>query len=588
VALIGPCQMHALCGPVGNLFFCWFYPALNILFFLIYFLTVLIVLTYWEPVVKYSESSPYLGPIQAFLVINIANLVVSGNIWKPEIATPFLVWVLFMSITHVAGAVVVVRDLKKAFKQEVKRKQGIKQQVSLEGKKRLLLIYPIDEIMAGLTVRSYSTCQPLSMAILAGLTPKDRFHVELIDEQFEPFSYRDADLVAITGFTVYVNRAYEIAALYREKGVPVVMGGIHVSMRTEEALRFVDTVVVGEAEESWPRFLEDFLAGRMQRVYQGSYSEMKNMVLPDRSIFDDRYLGASVQTSRGCPWNCKYCSVTAFNGRRYRQRPVEEILDELETIPNRYIFFIDDNLIGYSHASEQRALELFKGMVKRKMCKRWITQTTVDIGTKPELLKWAARSGCLFFFLGLEFVDPEELKHMNKNFALKVDYSTALKNINRAGIGVIGAFIYGSDDDTREKLVKRAAFVQHNRVDVMQQSKMTAFPGTEIFYQLQKENRIIYTDYPKDWERYNFYELTHLPLNMEREAFIKTFRACVSKTYSYKTIWLKSLKTLWHTKNFEVAAASMRLNFSYRMLSLHHMQQQIDQEKREAGTAVMA
>ncbi len=185
---------------------------------------------------------------------------------------------------------------------------------------------------------------------------------------------------------------------------------------------------------------------------------------------------------------------------------------------------------------------------------------------------------CMLLFIGLEFVDHEELKHMNKDFALKVDYTTALKNINRAGIGVIGAFIYGSDDDTREKLLKRAAFVQHNRVDVMQQSKMTAFPGTEIFYQLQKENRILYTDYPRDWERYNFYELTHIPLHMQRHEFIRTFRACVSKTYSYKTIWLKSLKTLWRTRNLEVAGFSMRLNFSYRMLSLHHIKQQMDQE----------
>jgi len=393
LTIIGPCQVELLCGPVGGYFFYWIYPGMTIFFIALYFLTVLLILTHWENVVKYSESVPYLGPILAFVMIHIVQLVVSGKILSPAVTVPLLTWIMFVSITQMIGSMVVVRDLKEQFKQTIKKKQAARHQESLGNKRKLLLIYPIDEIMAGLTVRSYSTCQPLSMAILTALTPKDKFQVELIDEQFKPFAYQNADLVAITAFTVYANRAYEIAALYREKGIPVVMGGIHVSMRTEEALNFVDTVVVGEAEEIWPKVLEDFLAGTLKRIYHGSYIEMKNMVVPDRSIFDDRYLVGSIQTSRGCPWNCKYCSVTAFNGRRYRQRPVTEILDELETIPNRYIFFIDDNLVGYSRASEERALALFKGMVRRKMVKRWITQTTIDIGTKPELLKWAARSG---------------------------------------------------------------------------------------------------------------------------------------------------------------------------------------------------
>ena len=181
--------------------------------------------------------------------------------------------------------------------------------------------------------------EPLELGVLGGLTPP---HIDLVlyDDRIEAIPYDEpVDLAAITVQTFTARRAYEIAALYREKGVPVVMGGIHVSMRTEEALNFVDTVVVGEAEAVWPQVLEDFLAGSLQQIYRGTYSEMKNMVLPDRSIFDDRYVASSIQTSRGCPWGCKYCSVTAFNGRRYRQRPVEEILDEIETIPNRYVFF---------------------------------------------------------------------------------------------------------------------------------------------------------------------------------------------------------------------------------------------------------
>ncbi|MDY6906337.1 MAG: radical SAM protein [Thermodesulfobacteriota bacterium] len=583
ITFIGPSKVPVFCSLLGDRVVYWLYPELNILFIALYLFTVFAILTYWEPVVKYSENSPYLAPAFGLIIINVTNLFIFGDITSPEVVKPLLCWLFFMITTMLVGTFLIISDLKRQLQQEIVNKKLAAEQDAATGKKKLVLIYPINELIAGLTVRSYSVNPPLAMAILAGLTPKDQFHVSFIDEQFEPFVYEEADLVAITGFTAYANRAYEIASVYREKGTPVVMGGIHATMCTEEALNFVDCVVRGEAEDVWPTVLEDFLDGNMKRVYEGTWQDLKQMPKPDRSIFDSRYVSSSIQTSRGCPWNCKYCSVTAFNGHRYRERPVDEILDELETIPNRYLFFIDDNLIGYSKSSEQRALDLFKGMVKRKIYKRWITQTTIDIGNKPELLKWAARSGCLMLFIGLEFIDREELKQMDKNFALKVDYSQALKNINRAGIGVIGAFIYGSDYDTREKMLKRAEFVRTNRIDAMQQSKMTAFPETQIFKQLKKEGRIIYRDYPKDWERYNFYELTHIPLSMEREEFIRTFRYCVSKTYAYRTIWFKALKTLWHTRNFETAAAAMRLNFSYRALSLYHMEKQIEQEKKQAG-----
>lgn len=579
IAFIGPSKVPVFCGLVGDTIIYWLYPELNILFFALYLLTVMAVLTYWEPIVKYSENTPYLAPVFGLVIINVINLFLFGDITSPDVVNPLLCWLFFMSTTILIGTFIVISDLKRELKREVAHKKMTDQQDAATDKKKLLLIYPINELIAGLTVRSYSANPPLAMAILAGLTPRDQFHVSFIDEQFEPFAYEAADLVAITAFTAYANRAYQIAAVYREKGTTVVMGGIHATMCTEEALNFVDCVVRGEAEDVWADVLRDFLAGNLKRVYEGTWPDLKNMPRPDRSVFDSRYVSSSIQTSRGCPWNCKYCSVTAFNGRRYRERPVNEILDELETIPNRYLFFIDDNLIGYSKASEQRALDLFRGMVERKIYKRWITQTTIDIGNKPELLKWAAKSGCLLLFIGLEFIDPEELKQMDKNFALKVDYSQALKNINRAGIGVIGAFIYGSDYDTREKMLKRAEFVRTNRIDAMQQSKMTAFPETQIFRQLKKEGRIIYDHYPEDWEKYNFYELTHIPLNMERDEFIRTFRYCVSKTYSYKTIWIKALKTLWHTRNFETAAAAMRLNFSYRALSMYHMENQIEQEQ---------
>lgn len=578
LVLGGTWKIFVLGGPVGGRLVFLLFPILNIIFFVIYLITVLAVLTFWEEIVKYEESIPYLAPIVGFLSVVSFNVLRLGQDTAAGVIPPLACLMVSMVVTVTAGVIVMLIDLKKEFGRQVEAKKRQKAAEAASGKKRLLLIYPISKIVAGLSVRSYSAFPPLSMGILAALTPRDKFAVDLIDEQFEAFEYQDADLVAISAFTTYAPRAYEIAKIYRDKGIPVVMGGIHASMMTDEALQHVDCVVRGEAEEVWPNVLQDFLAGSLKQMYQGTMPELNNMVIPDRALFHHRYITASIQTSRGCPWNCRYCSVAAFNGRRYRQRPVEDVLDELETIPNRYVFFVDDNLIGYSAASKKRALELFKGMVQRKIHKRWVTQTTIDIGTEPELLKWAAKSGCLFLFIGLEFIDKKQLKEMDKHVAMEIDYTKALKNINRRGIGVIGAFIYGSDNETREKMIERANFIIHNRIDMMQQSKLTAFPGTQIFKQFKAEKRIVFTDYPRDWERYDFYELTHVPLSMSREECIRVFRQCVSRTYSLPVIMWKAMKTFFHTWHPETAMTAMRGNLSYRALSLYHMRKQRVQE----------
>jgi len=181
---------------------------------------------------------------------------------------------------------------------------------------------------SGLSASSQSRFPPLGLGIIAALTPP-AYEVLIIDENFEQIEYIEADLVGITVFTSAAVRAYELAGIYQQQGIPVVLGGIHVSMMPDEALQYADTVVIGESENLWPQLIVDFEAGRMKDRYSGSFAELSETAVPRRELFHPGYNFASIQTSRGCPMNCSFCSVTPFNGKKYRQRPVNEVLDEL-------------------------------------------------------------------------------------------------------------------------------------------------------------------------------------------------------------------------------------------------------------------
>jgi len=213
---------------------------------------------------------------------------------------------------------------------------------------------------------------PLNLPYLAAVTPH-HYQIEVLDENVEPFQYREADIVGITAYTASVYRAYQIAQTYRKKGIITVMGGIHVSMMPQEALQFCDVVVIGEAESIWPKVLEDFESNKLQKEYQSSWVSLDSLPIPRRDILQNRnYRWGSIQTSRGCPMNCSFCSVTAFNGRRFRRRPPDSVIEELEQIPQKNIMVVDDNIIGFgkqdlewTHAFFSRILE--KG-IKKLFC----------------------------------------------------------------------------------------------------------------------------------------------------------------------------------------------------------------------------
>jgi radical SAM superfamily enzyme YgiQ (UPF0313 family) len=439
-------------------------------------------------------------------------------------------------------------------------------------RRRLLLVNPVNAVRAGFSENRSSRFPPLNLGIVAALTPRD-WEIKLVDENVETLIYHEADLVGITAFTSAANRAYQIAGEYRARGIPVVMGGVHSSMRTVEALQFVDAVVTGEVETVWPQVIQDVQAGTLQPIYQGQWLDLADLPVARRDIYHGDYIFASIQTSRGCPLDCDFCSVTAYNGRRYRRRPPQQVLDEIETIPNKLLFFVDDNIIGYGSSCRQQALELFQGMVERGLQKSWFCQASINVADDSEILEWAGRAGCRMIFLGIEAEDEDALAQINKRLNLKrgpKGYAETFDRIHRAGIAVLGAFIFGMDGDTPEKLQRRADYMIQSDVDAMQATIMTPLPGTQLFDRLSREGRLLYTDFPRDWEHYSLTEVVHQPIGMEPGELLAVIQQCVQRVYEQRTLKQKAKRTLAATGNWEATEFAYQTNMNYRNIAMAH------------------
>jgi radical SAM superfamily enzyme YgiQ (UPF0313 family) len=432
---------------------------------------------------------------------------------------------------------------------------------------QLLLINPSNKHKGLGNIRS-TAWPPLNLPYLAALTPA-RYKIEVIDENIEPFRFQKADIVGITSYTSSVSRGYEIAQMYRKLGIPTVMGGIHVSMMPEEAFNYCDTVVVGEAEGVWPTVLDDFEAGTMKRQYQGSWPDLADLPIPRRDILqNDYYSWGSIQTSRGCPMNCAFCSVSAFNGRRFRRRDLEAVISELEQIPQKNVMITDDNLIGYSKEDRDWARLFFSRIIEKGIKKTFFAQASIQFGEDLELIKLAAAGGLKILFIGFESVNPESLKSYQKGVNLKRlqqdKYHELISKIRSAGIAVIGAFVLGSDDDDLSIFHSTLAFVESSGMDVLQITKPTPLPGTQLWKDLLNEGRILNLDFPKAWEDYRLTKMVYKPGKMSVEEVYEGFTYIRTIYYGFWRTLKRTMDTLFTTKDLVTTILAYKFNASYR------------------------
>jgi radical SAM superfamily enzyme YgiQ (UPF0313 family) len=436
--------------------------------------------------------------------------------------------------------------------------------------KKLLLINPANSYRKGYLLRRQSKQAPLGLGIVASLTPSD-WSIRIIDENFREFHYRDADLVGITAVTASANRAYEIADIYRKKGIPVVLGGIHASALPDEALRHVDSVVIGEAEGSWGNLLKDFEAGNLRKTYTSGLSDLSNALPARHDLFHPGYFFASIQTSRGCPMDCEFCSVPSFNGHQYRLRDPQSVVDEIASVPHRMLYFVDDNIIGYNKTAEDHAAAIFEGMIRRNVKKEWFAQASLNIIEKPGLLKLARRSGCRMLLIGVEAENAEALKDSNKKVNLRLgveSYKKAFRMIHSHGIVVLGAFIYGMDSDTPATLKNRTDYILSSSVDVTQASVMTPLPGTRLFEKFRNEERLICRDFPKDWQHFHFSDVVFTPARMTPQELAESTNRAYQEICSMAGIRKKFIRTLWNTRSLRSAVWAWNSNLNYRSVGL--------------------
>ena len=511
-----------------------------------------------DPICKTGELTPFVMPVLIFSLCTIVSAVITIP-KDAAIVISFASCFVLSLLAYGLGAAAVFKDLRA----EHRHRTELQAPQASDDRKVLVLVNPVNPHKTGLTVNASSRFPPLGLGSIAALTPKE-YRVVLVDENISPFEFISGDLVGITAFTSSANRAYEIADRYRAAGIPVVMGGIHASMASDEALGHADSIVIGEAEGVWGDVLSDFEAGTLKPRYEGRPADLAESPAPRRDLFSPEYLFASVQSSRGCPMDCYFCSVTPFNGKRYRQRPVETVLDEIESIPQDYLFFVDDNILGYGQNAEERAIKLFRGMVERKLKKSWFCQASINFADNPEVLRWASKSGCKMVFIGLESADPEELKAMGKTLNLKREYERAFRSIHRHGIAVLGAFIFGSDAETEASMVRKTDYIQKAAIDVVQITVLTPLPGTRLFAQYEREGRLTRTDFPADWDRYDMGELTYAPAQMDTDAFRRMLEKCWERIYSPCSLAYKFMRTLFMTRSMTTAFWAYNSNVNYR------------------------
>lgn len=394
---------------------------------------------------------------------------------------------------------------------------------------------------------------PLTLTTLAALVPEElHAHVTLWDEGIQEIDLDlEADLVGMTVITGTARRAYALAAHFRDRGIPVVLGGPHVTLVPEDASPHADAIVTGYAEESWPQLVRDLAAGRLRDRYeQRPDLDLRGMPLPRRDLLPKgKYLTTAVfEATRGCVHDCEFCVVPSAWGRKPLQKPVEEVVEDIRRHGPRRLIFVDLNLI----ADPGYAARLFEALIPLRV--EWYGLATALLGRDRALLALTARSGCRGLLIGFESIQSANLSTIRKGFNNGVDYGELIRLLHAHGIALQGCFVFGLDHDRSDVPMRTARFCVKERIDLPRFAISTPFPGTRLFRRLEAEGRIL----TRDWDLYDGQHVVYQPVGMSVDELMRATERAWRSVYSLPSIGrrLRSTAASW--------PAAVMANLGYR------------------------
>ncbi len=404
------------------------------------------------------------------------------------------------------------------------------------------------------SAKASDAMQPLAFAILSALTPTD-IQTVLYDDRIEDIPYNEStDLVAMSVETFAAKRAYQIANEYRKRNIPVLMGGFHPSILPEECLQYADSIAIGDAEGLWAEIIADFRKGELKRIYKAEITAATVVTSFDRTIFKGKKYAPInlVQWGRGCFHNCDFCSIVSFYEGKQPLRAINEVIEEIKTLDNKPIFFVDDNIFH----NKLQFTKFVEALIPLK--KKWTCQISIDVAKDEALVTLMRRSGCIMVLVGVESLSAVNLQQMNKQWSSRVNYEAAFQVFRRNGIMIYATFVFGYDSETKESIQQTVDFAIKQRFFLTNFNPLHPLPKTELYNRLLAENRLLHPNWWLD-DDYYFGKSIFIPKSMTtNELELECFKAR-QQINSLQSIFKRALDFKTNLRSF--------LNFGLYLLA---------------------